>query len=568
MSCRTTFIVSVFLIPTLIMVSCTERKNQAQLENDIKALNLTTGDIALCGSGADQFGTVNFSFSCSEKIREDFNLATALLHSFEYSEAEKVFARIIDKDPECVMAYWGVAMSNFHPLWVPPNAKELKKGAKAIELGRSIVRDPSSKESHYLEAIATVYDQSDVLDYRTRVVKFEKASEKIFQKYAADREAAIFYALALDASADPADKTFTNQKKAGDILNKLFFSEPNHPGIAHYLIHNYDYPELAQSGLKVARKYASIAAASAHAQHMPSHIFMRLGLWEEAIQSNNNSVTSALCYAEKAGIKGHWDEELHGLDYLVYAYLQKGQDDKALEQFNYLKTINEVFPVNFKDAYAFAAIPARYAVERKDWTAASKLVLGPSTFPWEKFIWEKANIHFSRLLGFVNTRDITQARKEFEELRRIHQQLSQENEKYKANLVAIQVKASDAWLKMTEGKKDEAVQLMTEAAEMEEATAKHPVTPGEIIPARELLGDLYLQQGDPVKALTAYEQDLKLHPNKLNDVYGAGLSAEKSGDKHKAKTYYTQLLTLTNASANSRLYLSQARTSLESLNHQ
>jgi len=373
------------------------------LESELKSLDLTRGDIALCTTGKNQFGTVAFSLSCSEKVRENFNLATALLHSFEYTEAEKIFAKVIDVDPECVMAYWGIAMCNFHPLWSPPSQTDLQKGYKVVTLARSIVTDTSTRESDYLEAIATIYDQWETLDHKTRVLKFEKASENIFKKYSDDNEAAIFYALALRASADPTDKTFHNQKKAGEILNAIFAKEPNHPGIAHYIIHTYDYPELAELGLPAARKYASIASASAHAQHMPSHIFTRLGLWDESIQSNINSISAAQCYAQNMNIKGHWDEELHGMDYLVYAYLQKADDDNALEQMKYLNTITEVFPQNFKDAYSFASMPVRYALERKDWGEASKLELNSSIFQWDKFQWEKANVSFGKLLGAVHT---------------------------------------------------------------------------------------------------------------------------------------------------------------------
>lgn len=535
-----------------LILSCSGKKNQLDFERDLESLNLQRGEITLCGSGTDQFGTVSFSLSCSENVRSDFNLATALLHSFEYTEAEKVFAKIIDENPECVMAYWGIAMSNFHPLWAPPNQDELQKGLKTITLARSLVKDKSSRESDYLEAIATIYDQWTTLDLRTRLLKFEKASEKIYEKYPDDKEAAIFYALALGASADPADKTFRNQKKAGDILNPIFVNEPNHPGIAHYIIHNYDYPELADLALPAARKYASIAAASAHAQHMPSHIFTRLGLWDESIQSNINSIASAQCYAQNLGATGHWDEELHGLDYLIYAYLQKADDEKALQQIMYLKTIKEVFPENFKDAYSFAAMPARYALERRDWKAATKLELEPADFPWDRFIWEKANINFGRLLGAVHTHELGEARKELEQIQSIYEELIQANETYKANLVRIQVQIGEAWIKLEEGDKSQAIKLMTKAADKEDAIAKHPVTPGEIIPARELLGDMYLEVGDFPNAILAYESDLSRHPNRFNGLYGMGLALEKSGDTKKACQYYKQLLAGVNSSVSNR----------------
>lgn len=531
----------IILTMSILLCCTTGKKNDDQLKNELASIELTRGEITLCSSGTDQFGSVSFSQSCSEKTRSDFNLAIALLHSFEYTEAEKVFVKVMDQDPQCAMAYWGAAMSNFHPLWSPPSPAELEKGSKIITLARSVVTDKSTRESDYIEAIATIYDQWNTLDHRTRLLKFEKASQSLYEKYTDDDEAAIFYALALGAASDPADKTFQKQKKAGDVLQKIFDSKPNHPGIAHYIIHNYDYPELATLALPAARMYASIAPASAHAQHMPSHIFTRLGLWDESIQSNIASVTAAQCYAEKSGIKGHWDEELHGLDYLMYAYLQKANDEKALEQVRYLQTIKEVFPVNFKDAYSFASMPARYALERKDWTTAASLQPEPSDFPWEKFPWEKANIYFARILGAVHTNKVNDAQKDLEQLKALHAKLVEAKESYKSNLVLIQVKASEAWIKLAEGKKDEALALMTEAADMEDATAKHPVTPGEIIPARELLGDMYLKTGNPQRALQVYEEDLKRHPNRFNGIYGAAIASKKAGDVAKTKLFSEQL---------------------------
>lgn len=541
------------------LISCSGEKSKDQFESEVKSLNLVRGEITLCGAGDDQFGAVSFGISCSEKVTSDFNLATALLHSFEYTEAEKVFARVIDEDPACPWGYWGAAMSNFHPVWVPPNPDELKKGAKIISLARSIIKDRSSRESDYLEAIATIFDQWETLDHRVRLAGFEQACAKIFEKYPDDSEAAIFYSLALTASADPADKSFRDQKKAGEILSKLFVKQPDHPGVAHYIIHTFDYPELAEMALPTARKYAEIAPASAHAQHMPSHIFIRLGLWDESITSNLNSISAAQCYAESMKMNGQWDEELHGIDYVVYAFLQQANNKKAFEQIGYLNKIVDVNPKNFKVAYAFAASPARYALERKDWAAALNLELKPGDFPWEKFQWESANIHFAKLLGAVHTGKLAVAKNELEKLEVIHENLTEAKESYKANLVLIQIKTCSAWIKLAEGKKTEAIALMTDAADMEDATAKHPVTPGEVIPARELLGDLYLEINEPAKALESYETDLKTHPNRFNGVYGAGLAAEKSGDRKKALQYYIQLLAIAKPSGDERVELKTAR---------
>lgn len=561
MKCNSPLLKALQILLLLLMFSCGGKTDRVRFEPDLNSLDLLQGDIALCGPENGEFGTVAFSLSCSENVRADFNLATALLHSFEYTEAEKVFAKVINQDPTCVMGYWGAAMCNFHPLWEAPSEKDLRKGSRIIARARSLIRDTSTRESDYLEAIATIYDQWEEIDHRTRILKFENASAKIFKKYPEDSEAAIFYSLALRTAADPADKTFSKQRMAGEILNGIFLKEPDHPGIAHYIIHTFDYPELAELALPAARKYASIAAASAHAQHMPSHIFTRLGIWEEAIQSNMRSVSAAQCYAENVGMEGHWDEELHGMDYLLYALLQKGDDDNAKERIEYVRTIKDVFPESFKVAYAFAAMPARYTLERRDWAEALKLELSPSDFPWEKFPWEKANVSFARLLGAVHSGKLVVARSELKALQRIRQKLDGPDEKYKANLVNIQTKICESWIKLYEGEKADALILMNAAADMEDATEKHPVTPGELIPARELLGDMYLKTGEPVKALAAYRANLKRHPHRFNGLYGAGLAAERSGDIKEAIRYYRQLVA--NASNSNRRELIQVKAFLK-----
>lgn len=524
----------------LILLPFCKQKNSGPSKDMISAIDLKSGQVVSCGPADKQFGSAEFKITCSEKVKEDFNLAIKLLHSFEYDEAEKAFAKVIDKEPDCAMAYWGVAMSNFHPLWTPPTEAELKKGARAIQIAQSL---PTSKrETAYIDAIASYFRDWEKTGHSIRCLDFEKKMEAIYTSYPDDKEAAVFYALALNAAADPTDKSFSKQKKAGGILMALYPGQPDHPGIAHYLIHTYDFPELAQQGLTAARNYASIAPSSAHALHMPSHIFTRLGLWDECIRSNNTSVTSAKCYAEAVGIKGHWDEELHGLDYLVYAHLQKGDNDSAKKHWDYLKTINEVHPVNFKVAYAFAAIPSRYLLENKMWQEAANLTVMPLNFPWNNFPWQEAIVHFTRLLGSVHTGNLTSAKEELNQLHRLHDTLVSQKDAYKANQVAIQIKASEAWISMKEGKNKQALLLMQLAADMEDKTEKHPVTPCEVIPARELLADMLLQMNNPAKALEAYEADLQKQPNRFNAIYGAGVAAQKLGDTQKAKTYFQQLL--------------------------
>ncbi len=456
------------------------------------------------------------------------------------------------------MAYWGVAMANFHPLWTPPSELELKKGVKAITIALSIAKK-TPREAAYINAIAAFYNNWEQVDHRSRCIAFEKAMESVHAKYPSDNEATIFYALALTAAADPADKQFRNQRKAGHLLEALYPNEPNHPGIIHYIIHTYDYPELAALALPAARKYAAVAPSSAHALHMPSHIFTRLGLWEECINANLASVASAQCYAQEAGIKGHWDEELHGLDYLTYAYLQRGQNALARKQWEYLKTIKEVTPLNFKVAYAFASIPARYVLENRHWKEAAHLPIDSTTVPWNKFPWQEAIIHFTRLLGAVHTSQLGPAKAELVQLQGLRDRLVNEKDGYKANQVAIQLRAGDAWVHLLAGKNAEALALMNQAADMEDQTEKHPVTPSEILPARELLGDMLLQLHRPHQALDAYMASLRKHPNRFNGLCSAGVAAEQAGLPDKAQFYYQQLLKVADAANADRPELRAAR---------
>ena len=542
----------------LVSVSC-KRKTASPAIEIINAINLKRGAVALCGPPGKQFGTVEFVTSCSDKAKRNFDLAIALLHSFEYDDAEKVFSKIIDEYPECAMAYWGVAMCNYHQVWPsPPSKAELEKGNKAISVAQSIAQK-SEREADYINAIALFYKDWKTTDHRARSIKFENGMEKVYKKYPNDKEAAIFYALTLDGTADPADKSFRNQKKAGAILANLYPKEPDHPGIVHYIIHSYDYPELAALALPAARKYASIAPSSAHAQHMPSHIFTRLGLWDECINSNLASISAAKCYAENAGIKGHWDEELHAMDYLVYAYLQKAENGLAKQQYDYLKTIHEVFPIDFKEAYAFAAIPARYYLENKMWQEAAGIKMHPDNFPWGKFPWQKAIVNFARLLGSAHIGNINSARTELKNLHTIYDTLAGHKDSYKANQVMIQIKTGEAWILFEEKRINEALQLMNVAADMEDKTEKSPVTPGEVLPAKELLADMLMQLNKPTEALGVYEADLKKHPNRFNGLYGAGLASEKANNVEKAKYYYQQLTTVANAPNASRIELEKAR---------
>lgn len=540
----------------LLLTGC-KNKNENKYRDEINSLDLKKGAIISCGATEAKFGYTSFSNTLPQDLRDDFNTAVALLHSFEYDESEKLFSKIIEKDPACAMAYWGVAMSNFHPLWAPPTAAELRKGTMAINIARSIDKK-TKRESDYIEAIAKFYEDTASLDHKERVLNFETAMKQIYTNYKDDKEAPVFYALALNAAADPGDKTYRRQKEAFTILNQIFEKQPLHPGIAHYIIHNYDYPDLAELALPAARKYASIAPASSHAQHMPSHIFTRLGLWDESIQSNLVAASSAKCYAEQAKIKGHWDEELHAMDYLLYGYLQKGEDGFAKEQLHYLKTIKDVYPVSFKVMYAFAAIPARYYIEKKLWKDAANMEVYPANMPWEKFSWQKGIIHFTRALGLVHQGKIKESAAELENLKSLHHILTKEKNMVRESVqLKVQVNSVDAWIQFKTGNTNKALELMTLAANIEDATEKHPVTPGEIIPARELLADMFLEMNKPEEALKNYKEVLRTHVNKFNALYGAAIAAEGIGNKEEAKIYFRKLIDIAPRSKTKELQIAK-----------
>lgn len=536
------------LLPIVYLFSSScKQKDKNTTKTLVSDLDLKRGNIVSCGPPSGEFGTVHFASACNNKVQKDFDLGIAMLHSFEYDESEKAFAKVIDADPNCPMAYWGVAMSNFHQVWPsPPTAEELEKGSKAVEKARTL-EGGTGIIADYINTIAAFYKDYAKYSQRQRILNYATAMEEMYKKYPGDKEVTIFYALSLVSAADPADKTYAAQKKAGEVLNSLYPGQPGHPGIVHYIIHAYDSPELAPLALEAAKKYASIAPSSAHAQHMPSHIFTRLGLWDEAIRSNTSAAASAKCYAENTGIKGHWDEELHAIDYLIYAYLQKGDNVHAKEQLDYLLGFTTVQPANFKVLYAFAASPSRYYLENKQWKEAAAMIFQPN-FPWEKFPWQRSIVHFTRSVGSAHINDITTAKKELQNMQPCYDSLIAQKDEYKANQVMIQMKTAEAWISFAEGKKEQAIEQMRTVAEMEDKTEKSPVTPGEVLPARQMLADMLLESGKNAEALLAYEADLKKHPNRFNSIAGAALASERSGNSTKANTYYGLLIKVAPAS--------------------
>ena len=512
---------------------------------------------------SEKLGVVNFKTSCTPKAQKQFNHAVAWLHSFEYEEAEKTFTEVAVADPQCGMAYWGVAMSNYHPLWVPPTPAELKKGWSAVEKAKA-AGTKTQREQDYIAAIEIFYKDHDKLDHRTRAFAYSDAMKQLYARNPSDREASVFYALTLIATGMmSADKSYAREKQAAEILNNVLAQEPQHPGVSHYLIHSYDYPALAQLALPAARSYAKIAPASAHAQHMPSHIFTRLGLWPEAIRSNLDAQAAAKAFATRNKMTGAWDEQLHAMDYLAYAYLQRAQDKHAAGVLEELKKIQKVEPQTFKVAYAYTAIPARYVLERRQWSEAAKLSVPEEEwkdFPWQRFPWATAHIHFARAIGAARSGDTATARAAVEKLDSIRQSLSEVKGEYNwAKQVDIQRMMASAWLANAQGKNEEALRVLRAAADLDDATEKHPVTPGSIFPAREQLGELLLELNQPAEALKEFETSFRNTPQRFNGLYGAARAARMAGDQKAARGYYTKLLDLARDADSARSEIDEAR---------
>ena len=505
-------------------------------------LTISLVPTALQAQAVGKVGEVGFPVSCSAEAQQQFTRAVALLHSFWYEEAVKAFTGVAETDPSCAMAYWGVAMSNWYPLWSPPTAAALKAGSDAVAKAQSIGAK-TDRERDYIDAIATFYRDSDKLDNRTRSVAYEKAMEQVHSRYPDDREAGVFYALALNATALPTDKTYANQEKAAKILQRVFAEQPNHPGAAHYLIHSYDSAPLANLGLPAAICYADIAPSVPHALNMPSHIFTRVGQWQSSIDSNRASTDAGQNYAAKVFGPGVvWDQTLHAMDYLEYSYLQTGRDGEAKRVLDQLMSYQKAIPSSLAAAYAIAAIPARYAVERQNWAEAAALPEPRITSPGNEYPWTAPMITYARALGAAHTGDFAGAQAEIGKLEAARDALTQAKNTYWAGQVDVEARSASAVLAQAQGRKDEALTLMRSAADLEDASDKHPVTPGSIVPARELLGDMLLEANQPAEALAEYERSLNAAPNRFHGLAGAAAAAERAGEAAKAKLYREKLV--------------------------
>jgi tetratricopeptide (TPR) repeat protein len=470
---------------------------------------VTSGQEHASHSAQEAAGTVDFPVSCTAEAERAIMRGVALLHSFTYEEAALAFRDAAEKDPHCAMAHWGLAMTEYHQLWEPyAGPDELKRGSAEIQTARDL-KPATPREKAYVEALGVFYEGWQGHSYETRAAAYRDAMKEVHERNPTDEEASVFYALALVATAMPDDKTYANQRMAAALLEPVFAGHPNHPGAAHYLIHAYDNPALAPQGVAAARAYAEIAPDLPHALHMPSHIFTRLGLWEDSIASN---------LAAAAAARRHNDpgEEFHALDYLVYAYLQLGQNGEAEKIRDHLPEPGNVKGSSlFKVNYAKAAIRARCALEEKNWAGAEKLVPDPGVQPQVAAI-----SHWTAALGAAHAGHLEVARQHAEVVRRLSAELSKTGDAYWVEEVTVQGQEAAAWIALAEHRRDDALRMLRLAADHEDATEKHPVTPGAIRPARELLGDLLLELHQPKEALVAYQEVLAMEPGRRNAIEG------------------------------------------------
>jgi hypothetical protein len=495
-----------------------------------------------------ELGAMHFQTSCNAQAQAAFDRAMLFQHSFWYSASGRAFEEVLKADPGCAIAYWGYAQSLLANPFNPTPAKNLPLGVETVKRGQALGAK-TQRENDYIASIGAYYADYDKLDQRRRAQNYLAAMEKLAKSYPRDDEAQIFYALALDMAASPSDKTYANQLKAAAILEPIFKRQPRHPGVAHYLIHTYDYPPIAEKGLSAAKRYADVAEAAPHAQHMPSHIFTRVGYWKESVASN--AAAARIAKAEKEP-----DDQLHASDYMVYAYLQMGQEANARRVIEEMNTVTGFNAERNTGPFALAASPARYAVERGDWKAAAQLQGRPT-----KFAYVEAMTRFARALGAARGGNPQAAQPEIAKLAELRDKLRAANDAYWADQVDIQLQAATAWTLYAEGRHARALAAMTNAAEAEDRTEKGTVTPGPLAPAREMLGAMLLDHGAYADALAAFEATLKKEPNRLGATAGAAKAAEKTGNVAKAKAYHAKVLKLTRSSSRAETIAARTVTS-------
>jgi len=488
-------------------------------------------------AGNKSLGKVYFKTSCNRKAQKRLNMAVALLHHMMYKQAEREFLNAADLDPTCSMAFWGVAMTQFHPLWAPPSNSELMKGNAAIQKAKKLAPE-NQREQDYISAVEGFYTDWKTKNHKSRIATWSDGQKVVLDNNPNDVDASAFYALSLLATASKTDKEFTNQKKAGEMLENLQKKNRRHPGLFHYTIHAYDNPVLAGKGVKVANGYDKIAPNVPHALHMPSHIFVRLGMWPQTISWNKRSANAA---EEQSGevMSLHY---IHAVDYLIYAYLQKGQYAKAEKLLEKVNSIQK-YQDSFASAYGIAAAQSRAAVEQMKWDeAANTAVRTHSEFPWDKHPQYEAITYYVRGLGSARSSDLEAAKKDKAMLDSLYIATVNNGQSYWATIVDAQRQTVDAWIVYSGGDKTSGLQMMQAAADLEDSVDKHPVTPGSVMPARDMLGDMFLLSDNPGDALAAYETSLKISPNRFYSLYNAGYSAEQVGDTEKAIKYYSELV--------------------------
>ena len=510
------------------------------------------------------FGTVHFETSCNASVQAEFDRAVAMLHSFFYPETEKAFRAIAEREPACAMAYWGVAISQRpNPLTAPFPPQLLQQGWEAIQRARA-ANARTQRERDWIEALAPFYEGHATIDQQTRTQRYADAMGRLHERYPADSEAAVFYALALLEAVDLSDKTYASQLKAAAILEGLQKSQPNHPGIVHYIIHAYDYAPIANKGLPAARSYAALAPSAPHALHMPSHIFSTLGMWQDAISANlaadqaarnYAASTSATAKANPASVPGRY----HALDFLVNAYLQIAQDRRAKAILDERNSPGATSSGGSITAHTgFAAIPVRYALDRHAWAEAAAIPPMQTTFKQAEAI-----VAFGRSLGAARTGNLGQAREDLAHITRLRQALAAEGDPYWAEQVGIQEAAASAWIALAEKDTARALAAMGDAASREDRSEKHVAMENRLSPMRELLGEMLLEAGRPADALREFERSLQTIPGRFRSIAGAADAAARSGNRAAATTYYRQLIALTSEADSERPAVTAARAFLK-----
>ncbi|HME34011.1 MAG TPA: hypothetical protein VKF84_02145 [Candidatus Sulfotelmatobacter sp.] len=499
-----------------------------------------------------QLGTVQFRISCAASVEKPFNRGVALLHSFWYEEAEKEFLDIAKADPHCAMAHWGIAMSIWHQLWNEPDAKVISRGLEEATAAKKLGLKATPRENGYLDAITAFYAGSDKLDHAARAKAYSDQMKKVYESYPDDHEAAVFYALSLLASEPHDDATFANRKQAAAILEKLFATEPDHPGVAHYLIHAYDKPQLAELGIPAARRYAQVAPAAPHALHMPSHIFARVGLWQDDIKSNLASIAATRKTAAMGmGGEGH---QFHAMSFLFYAYMQSGRESDAralMDEIAKMPEMHDMYGLGFDPHLAMSAnLASLYPIEMRDWAAAAALtpMNVPNTAEDSFGYWAKA-------IGAAHLHQPDEVRKDIAAIAAIHQKFVDDQKKDFAEATENDLKQARAWLAFSEGKYDDAVAILRPLAEKEETLGDEP----QGIPSREMIAEILLEAKRPQQALAEYQADLKYSPNRFSGLYGAARAAEEAGNRSEATEYYATLVRVCGGSSSSRPELSHAR---------